>query len=55
MRRCVLNRDWFLGYEGYLKFEVGTASIDAAALGAVTLPMFQLLAAQTDLLIKQSQ
>ncbi len=38
-----------------VKFEVGTAGVDAAALGAATLPMFQLFAAQTDLLIKQSQ
>lgn len=37
-----------------LTFEVGTAGLDAAALGAATLPMFQLFAAQTDVLIKQN-
>ncbi len=33
-------------------FQCGTAGTDAAALGAATLPMFDLFAAQTDVLIK---
>lgn len=36
-------------------FQCGTAGADAAALGAATLPMFDLFAAQTDLLMKPSK
>lgn len=36
-------------------FKCGTAGIDAAALGAATLPVFNLFAAQTDLLMKNSK
>lgn len=36
------------------KFQCGTAGADSAALGAATLPMFDLFAAQTDVLIKNS-
>lgn len=35
-------------------FKSGTAGVDAAALGAATLPMFDLFAAQTDVLIKNN-
>lgn len=37
------------------KFKCATAGIDAAALGAATLPMFNLFAAQPGVLIKNSQ
>jgi len=35
-------------------FKCGTAGVDAAALGAATLPIFDLFAAQSDVLIKNS-
>tara|TARA_R110000868_G_scaffold294140_1_gene554696 strand:- start:37602 stop:38828 length:1227 start_codon:yes stop_codon:yes gene_type:complete len=35
-------------------FKCGTAGVDAAALGAATLPIFDLFAAQTDVLIKNN-
>jgi predicted NBD/HSP70 family sugar kinase len=35
-------------------FQCGTAGVDAAALGAATLPMFDLFAAQTEVLIKNN-
>ena len=37
------------------KFKCATAGIDAAALGAATLPMFNLFAAQPGVLIKNNQ
>lgn len=36
------------------RFQIGTAGIDAAALGAATLPMFDLFAAQSEVLIKNN-
>ncbi len=39
--------------EYFPKFQGATAGADAAALGAATLPMFDLFAAQTQVLIKK--